>query len=103
MTTLIKNGTIVTATDTYRADILVKNGVVYEIGREISKIASEIIDATDKLVLPGGVDVHTHLDSQWNGMPTVDDFETATAAAGRGLLGAGPGHESDAGPRGLEE
>jgi dihydropyrimidinase len=84
MTTLIKNGTIVTATDTYRADILVKNGVVYEIGREISKIASEIIDATDKLVLPGGVDVHTHLDSQWNGMPTVDDFETATAAAAAG-------------------
>jgi dihydropyrimidinase len=84
MTTLIKNGTIVTATDTYRADILVKNGVVYEIGREISKIASEIIDATDKWVLPGGVDVHTHLDSQWNGMPTVDDFETATAAAAAG-------------------
>ncbi len=84
MTTLIKNGTIITATDSYKADILVKNGVVYEIGREISKIASEIIDAADKWVLPGAVDVHTHLDSQWEAMPTVDDFETATAAAAAG-------------------
>ena len=84
MTTLIKNGTIITAADSYKADILVKNGVVYEIGREISKIASEIIDAADKWVLPGAVDVHTHLDSRWEEMPTVDDFETATAAAAAG-------------------
>ena len=84
MTTLIKNGTIITATDTYKADILVKNGVVSEIGREISKIASEIIDAADKWVLPGAVDVHTHLDAQCDGMTTVDDFETGTAAAAAG-------------------
>ena len=64
MTTLIKNGTIITATDMYKADVLVKNGVVSEIGREISKIASEIIDAADKWVLPGAVDVHTHMDAQ---------------------------------------
>jgi dihydropyrimidinase len=84
MTTLIKNGTILTATDFYRADILVKNGVVSEIGREISKIASEIIDAADKWVLPGAVDVHTHLDAQCDGMTTVDDFETGSAAAAAG-------------------
>jgi dihydropyrimidinase len=84
MTTLVKNGTIVTATDTYKADILVKNGVIYEIGKEISKIANEIIDATDKWVLPGAVDVHTHLDTQCDGMTTVDDFETGTAAAAAG-------------------
>lgn len=84
MTTLVKNGTIVTATDMYKADILVKNGVISEIGKEISKIASEIIDATDKWVLPGGVDVHTHMDSQCDGMTTVDDFETGTAAAAAG-------------------
>jgi dihydropyrimidinase len=84
MTTLIKNGTIITATDTYKADILVKNGVISEIGREISKIASEIIDATDKWVLPGAVDAHTHMDSQCDGMTTVDDFETGTAAAAAG-------------------
>lgn len=84
MTTLIKNGTIVTATDTYRADLLVKSGVVSEIGREISKIASEIIDATDKWVLPGAVDVHTHLDTTCDGMTTVDDFETSTAAGAAG-------------------
>src|SRR5512136_469800 len=84
MTTLIKNGTIVTATDMYKADILVKNGVIAEIGREISKIASEIIDAADKWVLPGAVDAHTHLDATCDGMTTVDDFETATAAAAAG-------------------
>src|SRR5512137_115490 len=84
MTTLIKNGTIITATDTYKADILVKNGVVSEIGREISKIASEIIDAADKWVLPGAVDVHTHMDAQCDGMTTVDDFETGSAAAAAG-------------------
>jgi dihydropyrimidinase len=84
MTTLIKNGTIITATDMYKADILVKNGIISEIGREISKIASEIIDAGDKWVLPGGIDVHTHLDARCDGMTTVDDFETATAAAAAG-------------------
>ena len=84
MTTLIKNGTIITATDMYKADLLVKNGIISEIGREISKIASEIIDAADKWVLPGGVDVHTHMDAQCDGMTTVDDFETGTAAAAAG-------------------
>jgi dihydropyrimidinase len=84
MTTLIKNGTIITATDMYKADLLVKNGIIAEIGREISKIASEIIDAADKWVLPGAVDVHTHMDAQCDGMTTVDDFETGTAAAAAG-------------------
>ena len=84
MTTLIKNGTIITATDIYKADILVKNGIISEIGREISKIASEIIDAGDKWVLPGAIDVHTHLDARCDGMTTVDDFETGTAAAAAG-------------------
>jgi dihydropyrimidinase len=84
MTTLIKNGTITTATDSYKADILVKNGVVAEIGSEISKIASEIIDAAEKWVFPGAVDVHTHLDTLCDEMTTVDDFETGTAAAAAG-------------------
>ena len=84
MTTLIKNGTIYTATDIYKADILVKNGIISEIGKEISKIASEIVDAAEKWVLPGGVDIHTHLDTQIDGMTTVDDFETGTAAAAAG-------------------
>jgi dihydropyrimidinase len=84
MTTLIKNGTVITATDIYKADILVMNGVISEIGREISKIASEIIDASEKWILPGGVDVHTQLDAQVDGMTTVDDFETGTAAAAAG-------------------
>jgi dihydropyrimidinase len=84
MTTLIKNGTIITATDMFKADLLVKNGVISEVGREISKIASEIIDAADRWVLPGAVDVHTHLDTLCDGMTTVDDFETGSAAAAAG-------------------
>jgi len=84
MTTLIKNGTIITATDMYKADILVNNGIISEIGKEISKIASEIIDAADKWVMPGGVDIHTQLDAEVDGMTTVDDFETGTAAAAAG-------------------
>jgi len=84
MTTLIKNGTIITATDRYKADVLVKNGIITEIGSEISKIASEIIDAADKWILPGAVDVHTHMDVQCDGMTTVDDFETGTTAAAAG-------------------
>lgn len=84
MTTLIKNGTIITATDMYKADVLVKNGIITEIGSEISKIASEIIDAADKWVLPGAVDAHTHMDVQCDGMTTVDDFETGTTAAAAG-------------------
>ncbi|MBN2242022.1 MAG: dihydropyrimidinase [Acidobacteria bacterium] len=84
MTTLIKNGTIITATDMYKADLMVKNGVITEIGSEISKIASEIIDAADKWVLPGAVDAHTHMDAQCDGMTTVDDFETGTTAAAAG-------------------
>ncbi len=84
MTTLIKNGTIITATDIYKADILIKNGIISEIGKEISKIASEIIDAADKWIMPGGIDIHTQLDAQVDGMTTVDDFETGTAAAAAG-------------------
>lgn len=84
MTTLIKNGTIITATDMYKADVLVKNGIIVEIGKEISKIASEIIDAAEKWVLPGAVDVNTHLDAHFDGMTTVDDFETGSAAAAAG-------------------
>jgi len=103
MTTLIKNGTIITATDTYKADLLVKNGIVSEIGREISKIASEIIDATDKWVLPGAVDVHTHLDTICDGMTTVDDFETGSAAAAAGGTTAVVDYAEHAAGTGLQQ
>jgi dihydropyrimidinase len=81
MTTLIKNGTVVTATDIYNADILIKSGLITEIGKDIAKITEEVVDATDKYVFPGGVDVHTHLDVSQGDLVSADDFESGTTAA----------------------
>jgi dihydropyrimidinase len=83
--TIIKNGTVVTATDTYIADIAVANGKVPAIGANLPvDNASKIIDASGKLVLPGGIDVHTHLDMPFGGTTSADDFETGTRAAAFG-------------------
>lgn len=75
--TIIKNGSIVTATDTYRADIAIANGKVAAVGSDLPvENASKVIDAANKLVLPGGIDVHTHLDMPFGGTTSADDFET---------------------------
>jgi dihydropyrimidinase len=79
---VIKNGTIVTASDTYKADIGIKNGIIIEIGQNLD--CSDIIDATNKLIIPGGIDSHTHLDMPFGGTFTSDDFETGTKAAAIG-------------------
>jgi dihydropyrimidinase len=82
---LIRNGRIVTATDDYRADILVENGRVRTIGRDIQVGAGVgIHDASRLVVLPGGVDVHTHLDWDFGTARTVDTFGTGTRAAAFG-------------------
>jgi dihydropyrimidinase len=83
-TTLIKNGTVVTAADRYEADIYIEKGVITLIGRDISLPASRVIDASGLLVLPGGIDVHTHLDMPFGGTQSADDFETGTIAAAHG-------------------
>jgi dihydropyrimidinase len=75
--TLIKNGRIVTAVDDYMADILVSNGHVETIGRNLAVGADvEVHDAAGLLVLPGGIDVHTHLDWEFGPTHTVDTFGT---------------------------
>ncbi|MBI1748381.1 MAG: dihydropyrimidinase [Acidobacteria bacterium] len=84
MTTLIKNGTIVTATDMYNADILIRGGMIAEIGKDIAKITEEMIDATDRYVFPGAIDAHTHLGLADQTIPTADDFESGTIAAALG-------------------
>ena len=61
MSLLIKNGTIVTASDTYIGDIYIEDGIIKEIGTNLNISSDEIIDAKGKYVIPGGVDVHTHL------------------------------------------
>jgi dihydropyrimidinase len=84
MSVLIKHGTIVTATDKYVGDILVEGERISLIGTSIDVPADRTIDATGKLVLPGGIDVHTHLDMPFGGTKSADDFESGTIAAAFG-------------------
>jgi len=83
--TIIRNGSVVTATDTYQADVAIANGSVVAIGKDLpDQNASQLLDAAGKLVLPGGIDVHTHLDMPFGGTTSADDFETGTRAAAFG-------------------
>ena len=76
MTTLIKNGTVVTAGDTFRADILIDGEKVKLIGQNLPGDGHEVIDAEGLLLLPGGIDVHTHLELPFGGTLSSDDFFT---------------------------
>src|SRR5438128_3066088 len=84
MKTLIRNGRIVTAVDDYEADILIEDGKVATIGKEIDVKADKKIDAKGHLVLPGGIDPHTHMELPFGGTSASDDFETGTRAAAHG-------------------
>jgi len=85
MTTLIRNGTVVTARDTRAADILVEGERIKNIAPGLTADAdARVIDAAGMLVLPGGIDVHTHLDMPFGGTTSSDDFETGTKAAAFG-------------------
>ncbi len=87
MRTLIKNGHIVTAVDSYIADLFVDGETIAMIGKDLSQIIGSVdktIDATNKLVIPGGIDPHTHLDLPFGGTFSSDDFETGTRAAAFG-------------------
>jgi dihydropyrimidinase len=83
-TTLVKNGTVVTAGDRYDADIYIDKGTVTLIGQGLNLPADTIVDASGKLVMPGGIDVHTHLDMPFGGTTSADDFESGTIAAAHG-------------------
>src|SRR3954466_8455759 len=83
--TLIVNGTVATASDTFQADIGIEGGKITAIGKSLPQNnAAKIIDAAGKLVLPGGIDVHTHLDMPFGGTTSADDFESGTRAAAFG-------------------
>jgi len=83
--TIIRNGTIVTATDTYAADIGIAGGRISAIGAGLPvENAQRVVDARGLLVIPGGIDVHTHLDMPFGGTKSADDFESGTIAAAYG-------------------
>ncbi|MBH0330322.1 phenylhydantoinase [Brevibacillus brevis] len=80
----IRNGTVVTASDTYQADILIEGEKVVAIGSNLDGKEAEMIDATGCYVFPGGIDPHTHLDMPFGGTVTSDNFYTGTKAAAFG-------------------
>ncbi|HEX8117724.1 MAG TPA: dihydropyrimidinase, partial [Pyrinomonadaceae bacterium] len=84
MRTLIRNGRVVTAVDDYRADILIEGEKVSTIGAKLDVEADVVIDAAGKLVIPGGIDPHTHMELPFGGTEASDDFRTGTVAAAHG-------------------
>ncbi|MBT8203729.1 MAG: amidohydrolase family protein, partial [Acidimicrobiia bacterium] len=88
MTTVIKGGTVITATETMQANVLIDGGKVVAIARGSAQTwaegADRVIDATGKYVVPGAVDVHTHFELPFGGTYVSDNFETGTRAAAHG-------------------
>jgi len=82
MRTVIKGGTVVTASDTYAADVLIEDETIAAIGRDLSGDAT--IDAGGAYIIPGGIDVHTHLEMPFGGTVSSDDFFTGHRAAAFG-------------------
>ena len=91
MKTLLRGGTVVTATDLYRGDVLIEDERITAIARpgDLTPFGDQTpfdktIDASGKYVIPGGIDVHTHLDMPFGGTTSADDFESGTVAAAHG-------------------
>lgn len=84
MSILIKNGRVVTAVDDYYADVFIDGEQVALIGKNLEVQADRVIDAQGKLVIPGGIDPHTHMDMPFGGTTSADDFESGTRAAAFG-------------------
>jgi dihydropyrimidinase len=83
--TLIRGGTVVTASDRYRGDVLIEDEKIAAVATSFEGMnADRTIDAAGKFVIPGGIDVHTHLDMPFGGTTSADDFESGTIAAAHG-------------------
>lgn len=78
---LIKNGTVVTAADFHRADVLIEGEHVKAIGHDLKADGAEVVDAKGMFVMPGGIDPHVHLDMPFMGTFSSDDYSTGTLAA----------------------
>ncbi|MBL0049348.1 MAG: dihydropyrimidinase [Bacteroidetes bacterium] len=81
MSTLIKNGRIITASEDYIADIFIEGETISCIGKNLNMKADTVIDASGLLVMPGGIDPHVHLDMPFMGTFSSDDYSTGTNAA----------------------
>src|SRR5436189_5061775 len=81
MSVLIKNGRIITASEDYTADIFIEGETISAIGKNLSVNADITIDASGKLIFPGGIDPHVHLDMPFMGTYSSDNYETGTLAA----------------------
>lgn len=81
MSLLIKNGRIITAADDYVADIFIENDKISILGKNLDIKADQVIDAKNKLIIPGGIDPHVHLDMPFMGTYSSDNYETGTSAA----------------------
>jgi dihydropyrimidinase len=80
MSILIKNGTVVTASETVKADVYIEGEKVHTIGTSLSMKADKVIDAAGCYLFPGGIDAHTHMDLPFMGTSSSDDFESGTLA-----------------------
>jgi dihydropyrimidinase len=84
MTTLIKNGRVITATDDYVGDVFIDGEKIVAVGKNLPQTADRTIDATNKLVIPGAIDPHVHMELPFGGTVSSDDFKTGTIAAAFG-------------------
>ncbi|RZU38993.1 dihydropyrimidinase [Edaphobacter modestus] len=84
MGTLIQNGTVVNADGIQKADLLIEKGKISDIQSRLDPASHEVVDAEGLLVLPGGIDAHTHMDMPFGGTVSADDFLTGTRAAAIG-------------------
>lgn len=81
MDLLIKNGEIVTPSGRFIADLAVKDGKVAAIGKDLEVQADKTVDATGKMVLPGAIDAHTHMQMPFGGTVSADSYLSGTRAA----------------------
>src|SRR5215212_12034913 len=84
MSILIKNGRIITAADDYVADVFIDGETVAAIGKNLPMKADRTINASGRLVIPGAIDPHVHMELPFGGTVSSDNFETGTRAAAFG-------------------
>ena len=102
MSVQIKSGRVVTAVDDYHADVLIDGKTVALISRDLAVSADRVIDASGRLVIPGGVDPHTHIEMPFGGTESSDTFETGTRAAASTLAGLDGWHAKATGKAAID-